>query len=321
MTQPFASATPSRRGLFLAIKLAVTLSAVTFLLARQPLPELGRAIGAIPKKALVLAVAIQLGAMVVGAVRWRMLLHAYGASAIPRLSELLKVYLIGTFYNIYLPGGVGGDVLRGVVTRDAFATRGATGAVAVVFIERALGAAGVLALTAIATTLFALDRFATLLPVCVIGLAAVAAGVTLLARGSALARFLPPPLARLVSSLPPLERHAPFAGAFALSLVTQSLVALCGHVLASSLEPELSLSNSFLAMPLAGAAGYFPLTIAGIGPRDMLVKALYERLGASPAAASATAFAFLFATLASGIVGGIVQLVRPIGVKAPDTHK
>ena len=78
--------------------------------------------------------------------------------------------------------------------------------------------------------------------------------------------------------------------------------------------PELPLASSFVAMPLAGAAGYFPLTIAGIGPRDVVLKELYVQLGVSEAHATAVAFAFLFAVLASGLVGGVVQLVRPIGI-------
>jgi uncharacterized membrane protein YbhN (UPF0104 family) len=310
---------PTRRYALLGLKIAVTVGAVAFLLIRQPVADLTAALSAISPIAMFAAIAIMLIAIVVGTLRWRVLLAAYGASAPPPFGQLLKVYFVGQFYNIYVPGAVGGDVLRGVITRRAFAHGGTTGAVAVVLIERALGAAGVLALSAMATAVFAVKRFTALLPVCALGAVAVVAGVIALAQGPRLARFAPGPLKKLLAALPPLARVGPFVGAFLLSLGTQSLVALCGHVLVHELAPDLPLGASFVAMPLAGAVGYFPLTIAGIGPRDVALKALYMQLGVSESAAIATAFAYLFATLASALVGGILQLVRPIGIEAePD---
>jgi uncharacterized membrane protein YbhN (UPF0104 family) len=309
-------ASPARRYALLGLKLAVTAGAIAFLLIRQPIEKLSGAISAISPWAMGASIGLMLVALAVGTVRWRLLLAAYGASAPPSIGQLFKVYLVGQFYNIYVPGAVGGDVLRGVVTRRAFGHGGTTGAVAVVFIERALGAAGVLALSAIATTVFAVKRFTSLLPVCVLGAVGVVAGVIALAQGPRLARFAPGPFKKLLASLPPLSRVGPFVGAFALSLGTQSVVALCGHILVHGLAPQLPLGSSFVAMPLAGAAGYFPLSWAGAGPRDLVLVSLYEQLGVSKDAATAVAFAYLFATLASGLVGGIVQLVRPIGIDA-----
>ena len=244
-----------------------------------------------------------------------MLLPAYGARAIPRFTQLVKVYFVGLFYNGYVPGAVGGDLVRGVVTRRAF-TGGATSAVSVVFVERALGAAAVLALTAGATALFALERFGYLLPYCLLGLVAVLVGVAALAQGHRVARmpFLPRVVQRLLAGVPRLTHASSFALGFLLSLGTQTLVVVCGHVFMHSLEANVGLADSFVAMPLAGAAGYFPLTVAGIGPRDMVVKGLYVQLGAREASATATAFAFLFATLATALIGGIVQLLRPLDV-------
>jgi uncharacterized membrane protein YbhN (UPF0104 family) len=315
VTAQAAQPNPSRRYLSLGLKLAVTLAAITFLLAHQPLDKIARTLASLSPLTLFAGIAVQVVAVVVGAVRWRVLLKAYGAQAIPKLTQLIKVYFVGQFYNVYVPGAVGGDLLRGVVTRRAF-LGGATSAVSVVFVERALGAAAVLALTAGATALFALDRFGYLVPYCLFGLVAVLAGVVALAQGSRFAEltFLPQVVKRILAGVPRLAHPGSFALGFLLSLGTQSLVVVCGHVFMHSLEPRVSFADSFVAMPLAGAAGYFPLTVAGIGPRDMVVKGLYMQLGATEAAATATAFAFLFATLATALIGGIVQLLSPLDV-------
>jgi uncharacterized membrane protein YbhN (UPF0104 family) len=315
VTAQAAQPAAPRRHLMLALKLLVTLGAITYLLARQPLDEIARQLALISPLTLALGIAVQALAVIVGAVRWRVLLRAYGARDMPRLAQLIKVYFVGQFYNVYVPGAVGGDLLRGVVTRRAFAG-GATSAVSVVFVERALGASGVLTLTACATALFAAERFGYLVPYCLLGVLAVLAGVVALAQGPRMAKltFLPAVVRRVLAGVPPLTHVASFAIAYLLSLCTQTFVVLCGHVFMRVLDPRISLADSFVAMPLAGAAGYFPVTIAGIGPRDWVVKTLYAQLGASDASATATAFAFLFATLATALVGGLWQLARPIDV-------
>jgi uncharacterized membrane protein YbhN (UPF0104 family) len=304
---------PSRRYVVLGLKLLITFGAIAFLFARQPMAEIGRNLSAISPLAVALGVLVQAAAIMLGAVRWRSLLHAYGARAVPPLGQLIKVYFVGQFYNVYVPGAVGGDILRGLITRRAF-EGGAASGVAVVFVERALGAAAVLTLTAAATALFAAERFGYLVPYCLLGLAGVLAGVVALAQGARIAPYLPRLVRRVVERVPRLTHVGPFALGFVMSLGTQSLVVLCGHIFMGSLEPHITLADSFVAMPLAGAAGYFPFTFAGIGPRDMVVKGLYMQLGAAEASATATALAFLFATLATSLVGGIVQLLRPIEI-------
>lgn len=300
-----------RRGLFW-LKVGITVGAFAFILTRQPLPELWKAFREISPVAFLLATSIHFVTLSVGAVRWRILMAAYGATNRPPLSLLIKVYLVGQFYNTYLPGAVGGDVVRGVVTRNAFTNTGATGAMAVVLVERALGLAGVLGLTAISVTLFAGERFGNLLPYAMLGLAGVALSVTGLALGRRLARFFPGPIKHILGSLPELVGYLSFALAALLSLVTHAIVATAGHVLISSISSSVPWSYSLVAMPLAGAAGFFPLTLAGAGARDQAMISLYGALGVPTAVATAASLAFLLSTLLAAGVGGIVQLMAPL---------
>jgi len=302
-----------RRGLFL-LKLGITASAFAFILTRQPLGELWRAFREMSPFSLLLASSVHFVTLAVGALRWRILMRAYGATNRPPLTLLLKVYLIGQFYNTYLPGAVGGDLIRGVVTRNAFTNTGATGAMAVVLVERALGLAGVLGLTAISVTVFAGERFGNLLPYAMLGLVGVAMSVTGLALGRRLARFFPQPIKHLLGSLPELVGYGNFAMAAFLSLVTHAIVATAGHVLISSISAAVPWSYSLVAMPLAGAAGFFPLTLAGAGARDQAMISLYGALGVPKAVATAASLGFLLSTLLAAGVGGIVQLLSPVDI-------
>ncbi|MGB8329584.1 MAG: lysylphosphatidylglycerol synthase domain-containing protein, partial [Polyangiales bacterium] len=134
-------------------RIAATIAVVAYLASRVELIDVLNAfqrlsIGA----ALTALTAVSLG-LFLGMVRWRMLLRAYGAIDIPSWPRIAHLYLVGHFYNTYAPGGMGGDVIRGVAGRKAFGDlnwASATSGVAVVFIERVIGVSALLVLAAAA---------------------------------------------------------------------------------------------------------------------------------------------------------------------------
>src|ERR1044071_7552446 len=138
-----------KRRLALVVRVLGTAAALAWIATHVDLGDARDKLVAIPAATFALAVALVAANVVAGAVRWRVLLRAYGATQIPGLPTLVRLYFVAFFYNNYLPGAVAGAVGRGVVTRDAFADEGATGALAVVLVERALGLFGLFALLAV----------------------------------------------------------------------------------------------------------------------------------------------------------------------------
>src|SRR6188508_494325 len=137
------------RWLGIALRVLGTAAGLAWIATRVDLEAARGALGRIPIATFAAASALVAANVVAGAVRWRVLLRAYGAARIPALPRLVYLYFVAFFYNNYLPGAVAGDVGRGVVTRDAFAGEGTTGALAVVLVERALGLFALFALLAI----------------------------------------------------------------------------------------------------------------------------------------------------------------------------
>jgi uncharacterized membrane protein YbhN (UPF0104 family) len=302
-----------------ALKLAVTGFAFWFLLRKVALAELWRAAQQISLPSLLLGFVLLLVNLALAAVRWRVLMQAYDARHIPGVLPLFRVHMVGFFYNTYLPGAVGGDVLRGVATRTAFGEQGTTKSVAVVFIDRVLGLWGLLALTVISTSLFAADRLGKgVLGLGVGLLAALAVGLLVLSRAPDLARIAPGSVARLLARLPLLSHALPFLAAVALAVLGHALVACCGHVLVHAAAPEVRLTDSFVAMPLAAAAAFFPFTIAGAGARDLAMVTLYVSLGYPREVALAGSFALLLTTLITAGLGGLLQLLAPLEIKDRD---
>jgi hypothetical protein len=271
------------------------------------------AFGRIPPSAIAIAVALVAANVVAGAIRWRVLLGAYGAIRRPSLATCVKLYFIAFFYNNYLPGAVGGDVLRGVVTRDSFGDAGATGALAVVLVERALGLFGVFLLLALGLGVAPTELASTssLWWWSAIGIGGSFAVVLALPFARTLARFLPGPLRTIASRVPALTSPGAFAVATILSIATQAFVTLAGFVLLNALAPAVGLGGSLLIVPLAAATTFLPITVGGAGARE----AVYITLGASlfhmaRADALAASLALWLAHLVVGAAGGAWGLLE-----------
>lgn len=250
----------------------------------------------------------------VGAVRWRVLLAAYGAPRRPPLSLLIRAYYVGFFYNNYLPGGLGGDVVRGVVTRRSFGASGTAASLTVVLVERALGLAGLLLLVSATALVRPIEGTQNVLPYAGLGLALAAAGIGSVALGRRLGAVAPGRIGEILASLPVIERFDAFGAALAISLVTQSLVAVTGwFLLASVTGGAVGLGDAFVLVPLGAAAAFFPLSVGGAGVREMAFVGLFvTALHMAEADAVAVSLAMWASQLAIGAVGGLVQLFAPV---------
>ena len=302
------------KHLGLIVRVVGTLAALAWIATRIDLGSARAALGRIPLTTFALAVALVAANAAVGALRWRVVLRAYGATRIAPLATLIRLYFIAFFYNTYLPGAVAGDVGRAVVTRDAFEAEGTTGALAVVLVERALGLFGLFALLAVGLV----AARATVDPGAlwwwtVVGCFGSFALVALIPVARQLGPRLPVRLARvanILARLPALVDRRAFATAIALSIATQTLVALAGWVLLAELAP-IDLADSLLIVPLAAATAFLPITVGGAGAREAVYVALCGRLFGMPAAdALAASLGLWLAHLIVGAAGGAAQLAR-----------
>ena len=279
--------------------------------------EARAAFARISPAALVLATALVGANVVIGAVRWRVLLRAYGAESRPSLPRATKLYYIAFFYNNYLPGAVAGDVVRGVVTREVFGARGATAGLAVVLVERALGLFGVFLLLAIGLGVAGAEVDTGSLAIwSAVGIAGSLALVLALPFARRLAPLLPGPVRAIAERVPALSSAPAFALAALDSVVTQLCVTLAGWVLLRAVDPAVGLGASLLIVPLAAATTFLPITVGGAGARE----AVYITLGASlfhmpQADAVAASLALWLAHLANGALGGALQLTERRGAE------
>ena len=302
-----------RSTAWLLVRIGVGVAALWWTLARVDLGDMAIAAKRVTAGAATVALVFFFANLVIGAVRWRVLMHAYGATRAPSVLFLSRVYLVGIFYNTFLPGNVGGDLVRGHVTRSAFP--GVAGSYVIVAVERVFGLAGLLLLAASVLLVHPIGSVSGLEWLAGVGVAGALFAASLPMFARRLAPRLPRRIGETLAALPALERPALLAIVLLLSVGTQSVVAVTGHALVSSIDPTVAFLDSLVLVPVALAAIYFPATVAGLGVREAAFVFLFTEIGVARADATAASLAFLAAQLVVAGTGGIVHVLAPLTMR------
>jgi uncharacterized membrane protein YbhN (UPF0104 family) len=134
---------PTARGsrLITALKLALAVALVAGLFHYEVI-DAGQLIGVLsdPAKS-VPSLAMLFAAFILGGVRWYLILRTFGIFL--GLRSVFEIYAIGTFFNGFLPGATGGDVMRVVYVLRSVPKRKLR-TVASVFADRVVGLYGLL---------------------------------------------------------------------------------------------------------------------------------------------------------------------------------
>src|SRR5262245_27515566 len=93
-----AGMTPAaKKWLGLAVRVLATAAAFAWIATRVDLAAVGAAVARIPPAAIALATALVAANVVAGALRWRVLQRAYGATRIARAAVLVRLCFVGLF--------------------------------------------------------------------------------------------------------------------------------------------------------------------------------------------------------------------------------
>ena len=284
-------------------------------LADVPWTELRDAIERIHLATVLAATSIACLNLCIGAVRWRVVLMAYGASRIPPYLQLVRLYFIGIFFNTFIPANVGGDLLRGHITRQAF-SGGHAGGYLIVILERIFGLAGLMLLAGGVLLMVPIEGLEDWRWLGILGLVAAAGAATAPALLRRFGTWLPGALGELAQTTPTLARPSFIAIALAMSVVTQGLVAVGGYLYIVDLDPSVPLSAGLVLVPIALVSLYLP-TIAGLGAREASFVGLFGMVGVIHSDATAAALGVLATTLVTAILGAI-PLLRARSLSLPE---
>jgi uncharacterized membrane protein YbhN (UPF0104 family) len=270
-------------------------------------------------------------AWVLNTYKWQRILGAYGLDR--DLVELFRLNLAGVFFSLALPGQITGELLKALRLAGRSERRAAV--FVSIFVDRltglvglaALGVAGLLLDPPSAGWSGAAPVLAVLAACALGGVAVLCAGVGARAlerrmttgTGRTVVRRLLLGWLRLsiVGGRGLVGRQ--LAAAVGLGVVSQAFIVAISWAMAGA----LGIGISFLALTwisaIAALVQLLPISLAGVGPREVTFVSLLGLYGVSANLALALALMLFGVLVLLGLTGGLLEIV-PVGDRARPRH-
>lgn len=283
------------------------------------LPGFATLLGRVNPLWLIVGLAGSCTALLLMAVRWRVLLRSHGLD--PGFRDLLRLVWLGSFANNFFPGTSGNDVAMVVcICRRTPGSRAA--AASTVLVGRVLGLVSLLLIGIVAHLLSGGDDpdLATAMQTAVSCVVAtfVGGGLLLSTRLRGLLR-VEQLYARLPfgSGLRKIDetilayrtRLGTLAAGLGLSLLMQGSVVACVCALSQAIGLEVSVLNVCVAVPFAILVGALSPSINGVGVREAAFQVLFAGVLA-PSSAIALSLLFRGVELLSSLPGCLPMLAE-----------
>ena len=261
------------------------------------------------------------------AFRWQVLLKVQGIRlTTPRLSGL---FLIGMFYNQFLPGGTGGDIIKSYLLLKE--TDRKAGALLAVVFDRFIG---LVALVVITVTLVSM-RFGLLsqthetrrylwILIILLGISIASLVLSFVVSGFNLFHLLPhrfpgrDKLIEIAAAYHLYARHwIASLVAFLASLVAHLSTFTTFLCAAFALRADVNVTNFFAVMPIERTISALPISFAGVGLREKVLQTMLHQVCGVPEGVAVLigSLSFLMMVLCC-LPGGIVYFFyRPSGVE------
>lgn len=284
------------------------------------------------KAMLVVALALFGVGPMLSSVRWGVLLRVQGIEV--NFKDLFRLTMIGNFWNLAMPGGVGGDVLKAVYVRHHARDHHAE-AVMTILVDRVIGLLG-LFMVALVAVFFSWNFLSHASPAVwgtVTGVACVSAGgalaVTLTLAHRQIRRlpgvervvdwfkgFLPPVariISRVVNGLDLYKNNlSSVAFCLAMSMVIHSSVGFAVMLLGWAVGSQgLEWKDYFLATQVANTISAIPLTPGGLGSRDAVLMLFFSAVAGVAAKPGVIPIFLTTIIVFWSMVGGLFFLFEP----------
>lgn len=321
------------RRLIFAAKLGLTALLLWALYRKLSFADLSGMVASLRPAPVLAFIALLFVNTFLSALKWRLLLRADGVD-IP-LGRLFASYLIGSFFNLFLPSNIGGDAYRVV-------SAGAGGALSKSFTSVladrfsgfvALAAFG-LAASLVGFRLFQ-GRPALLLPLA--GFVAILAAIGIAMRRTWMERILAWTRVSRIAKLrdfalkcsDSFEHYLGNRGLLlrimGISFLFQAIVVLCIRLLCMSMPAAQTPPwlDFFVFVPIISILEALPVTIFGIGLRDTGYFLFFTQSGVADPNAQALAISLLYmaATVAYTSIGGCLFLARLFSARRPEQQR
>lgn len=321
--EPQPVPTPKRGLLKVLVRIVVGVSVLAFLLVKADVGQLWDTLRTAKVTYLLAGLGAIFAGLCVSAFRWKAYLDALELPL--KYGTLFRLYFVGTFFNAFLPTGIGGDAYKAVrLGKDEEGSLAP--AFASVFLDRFAGVVGMAGIGLVSSAYllaagkqdargqYVVPLIALLLSMAIIGAAAVllVGGERLLGKGRLIKHEgIGGRLRRAMRSIHAAARHPEAAGrGYLFGVIFQALVftyhLMIGRALNITGVPLLAFASFVVVSSLATM---IPLSINGLGFREGAYIWALGRYGVGHDQALAYALLVLAMLLLSSLAGGIVYVL------------
>ena len=296
------------------LKIVVSVGFLALLFSQAELGEVFRRLQDMEVPLWLAAMALYIAGEFVRGYRWGVLLWSLGSKV--RWRRLTSLYFVGSFYNLVLPTGFGGDAVKVLeLSKDA----GATSAISSVVVERFSGLFVMFLFAALAL----IGGYRLVPPMIVVAILAVTLASILLV-GFLLQRtwierwgcrlridrlFARVAILRnLYQSLGLYSRKA-LARATCAALVFNLVQILANILLARAVGIHVPVAYFFLFVPIVAFTNLLP-SLGGLGLREGAYVFLFTQVGVDHDHALALALARDMTLLGLGLIGALIYVVQ-----------
>lgn len=302
----------------LAARIAISVGLLAYVLSLADWRQLAPIWADLRAIYLLPVAAVMVTKTALSSLKWQLFLRADGIEQ--PLLRLFSTYLIGSFFSCFLPTSMGGDIYR---VLDVKRAAGASKSLSAVMLERLTG---FLALSLVGLTAVLLGsrieplpdvRWAILAVFTALlgGLAVLASrrGIALIAgavralgwhRGAELVEGIGASVAAY------RKRPRMLAAALAISCAQQLLVVFSIYLMALALRLEIAFIYFLIFIPVIAVVEALPISIFGLGVRDVSYVYLFTKVGQTPADCVALSLLYVSLSLLYASIGGVVHIVR-----------
>ncbi len=306
-----------KKWLFQTVRFGISAGLLAYLISIADWHNIYQTVAQTDLKLFFLAMLAFLTGVVFLAIRWQVLLTILG-TALPFFT-LFRFYLIGYFFNNFLPTTIGGDVMRALLVAQINHQRAES--VGMVLLERFLGFVAIITLGAL--SLFWVSEYFSTPRIIYLTLVLIAITIIIFYLlfhpqfFAVMTRLfekiqwlrLGDRLTRVFGSIHQFREYKiRILQTFVLSLLSQILFIVMNYLLAQSLGfHQVTFEFLLLVIPTAFLLGLFP-SINGLGVRDSGYVFLLKRVGLTPAQALSLSFLNTLVPMLVSLVGGLMFL-------------
>jgi len=307
----------SRKSAFWALRIIISAVLIGYLLATVNLSEIFVKIKSCHVSFFLFSLLLGFLRNVIFAYRWRVLLTGSGIK-VPFIT-LIKFYLGGTFFNLFLPTTLGGDVVRGYDL--AIHSEKKMDAASSVLAERIIGSFALIFI-ALFALLFGQNMIENTQVINVVLIVCISyfAFVIIVFNARIMKKLIVllkvnslwnigKWLDRMYSSLRTFFADKVILGlCFALSIVCQTLTILAVYLLALAINLKLPLIYFFMILPMIWIVTMVPLSLNGLGVREGAFVFFFTEVGVSGSSALLFSFLNLSRMIVLGLICGTIYL-------------